>query len=74
MKVTSFRVASTSGKNKKPGSGDASFDDGKSYGWSVDPTDGSFTFFGHRKILCSSQQFRINSPKRAAALAAVLYC
>ena len=80
MTVVSIHVASVSGANETPGSGDVRFKDGFSCGWSRNPQDNSLSLSNyHRGSGGSSGAGRgswylrsFRSPKREAELAAFL--
>lgn len=72
LSVTSFRIASTRGANRIPGSGEATFSDGRTYGWFRHPLTGGILFSGARQMPGGWDRFSFHAPKRAAALEAAL--
>jgi len=71
MTITSLRVIATSGANKRPTYGEATFSDGHQYRWSTLQTSAPI-FFGHRKRHGVWEGFSFASKPRAAALNAKL--
>jgi hypothetical protein len=76
MKVTANRTISTTGANRRPGSGDATFSDGRTFGWLRMPEQygGGIRFFSRRSTHqgTASSMISFDSPKREAALDAYL--
>ena len=78
LTVYEVHVASRSGSNKAPSSGDVTFSDGKEYGFTQDleqDVDGvwrnvGWVFFSSRKRHSVHERVPFNSPKRAAILQA----
>lgn len=73
MKITKLRIVSTSGANRRPASGEATFDDGKRYDWLLVP-GGELRFFTYRRGHGGTSWIMTSfaSPARAAALALAL--
>jgi hypothetical protein len=80
MKVTDIRIASRSGANGRPSSGDVQFDDGKTFGFGPDmrKIDGKYQqsgwrFYSRRRLAHGgSERVSFAAPKREAALTAHL--
>jgi hypothetical protein len=72
--VTNVRVASHSGENKLPGSGSATFSDGKTYEWCRLPPehcDEAFALFTWARVPGGGSVHKsFRSPARIAALVA----
>ncbi len=77
MKVVDFKVIATTGENRRPHSGRATFDDGKEYEWMISPElrgePEHMMLFGRKKMLAGSemaysQLFSFRSAKREEAL------
>lgn len=71
MKVIELNIIGTSGGNKRPVSGYAGFDDGRSYDWMVLPC-GSIKFYFNRSTHGGTGNSIVSfiSPARAKALMA----
>lgn len=74
LTVTKLHIASReAGGNKAPSSGDVTFSDGKSFGWSRGTfRESGFNFFYYRKRCGEWEMVMLDAPKRAAALKAHL--
>lgn len=72
MKLTKLHIACTTGANRRPAGGDATFEDGKSYGWTVHGLTGEIILFVYRRTAGMTYEATFKSPKRAAAIAAAI--
>ena len=71
--VTKMHIASTSGGNKMPRSGDVWFSDGATYGWFRHAITNEIFFSNWRQRRGGQMEcYRFASPLRAAALDAAL--
>lgn len=74
--VTKANIVSTSGANRRPGSGDAIFSDGRRYEFLRLPegmNEGAFALFSHARLPGGGYAMRsFRSPARVAALVAYL--
>ncbi|RYD48449.1 MAG: hypothetical protein EOP83_26515 [Verrucomicrobiaceae bacterium] len=74
MKVTKVCVSAYTGQNRRPAGGWVDFEDGKTYYFGWDFHKERYTFMLSYKQECSGAWIKrlLDSPKRAAALAAFL--
>lgn len=72
MKITHLHIACTAGANGRPVDGDVTFEDGKSYGWTVHGLTGEIVLFLYRRTAGMTVLSSFKSPKRAAAVAAAI--
>jgi hypothetical protein len=63
LAITTLRVIATTGANKRPSYGEATFDDGRTYAWLVLPS-GAIAFTGERKRHGTWERFSFTSPAR----------
>ncbi len=70
MKVTKFHTNSRYTGSRLPASGDAWFDDGRSFRFYVNANDKSVWFTTERKRQGTWESVSFQAPKRAAALVA----
>ena len=68
MNVTKMHVIATSSKNKRITCGDATFNDGATYGFITDHFSGNLVFFGYRKRQGVNERFSFASLKRQKAV------
>lgn len=72
MKITDLHIACYTGANRRPAGGDATFEDGKSYGWIIHALTGEIVLFVYRRTPGRTYEATFKSPKRAAAIAAAI--
>ena len=72
MNITNLRIACYTGANRRPAGGDVTFEDGKSYGWTVHGITGEIVLFVYRRTAGVTYEASFKSPKRSAAIAAAI--